>query len=203
MAAATWKAHGPSAGGPLPSSRPRDFARGRLHPEWRDLLSTLIVARRSLRSAWSLPRAKSRGAPVETTIVPRAKFLQGVSDLSALSAPRLISLKGCAPAQSPTRRILSPADVGDGSAAAHRFGEVGVGGDPVLNGAAGDAKEIAQHLVGGADPLRVSVDRHTPQHCSVLSTTISARCVHDSVRKIILAYRHRARGSARSGGRTP
>src|SRR5713226_7693115 len=27
----------------------------------------LIVERRSLRSAWSLPRAKSRGAPVETT----------------------------------------------------------------------------------------------------------------------------------------
>jgi hypothetical protein len=50
--------------------------------------------------------------------------------------------------------------------------------------------------VHGVDPLFVSVDRHTPQHCSVLSTTKSDRCVHFSVRRIILAYRHRGRGRA-------
>jgi hypothetical protein len=84
--------------------------------------------------------------------------------------------------------------VGNGAAAAHRVGEVWVRGNPVVDGAAGDAEEIAQRLVGGAeqaivmgefdvfglvarrlsggpsvDPLRVSVDRDTPQHCSVLS----------------------------------
>jgi len=42
----------------------------------------------------------------------------------------------------------------------------------------------------------VKLGRHTPQHCSVLSTTKSDRCVHLSVRKIILAYRHRGRGRA-------
>ena len=69
--------------------------------------------------------------------------------------PRLIFHKGCAPAQSPTQRMLSSADVVDGSAAAHRSGEVGTGGDPVLNGAAGDAEEIAQQRVGGAEQATV------------------------------------------------
>jgi hypothetical protein len=115
--------------------------------------------------------------------------VQGVSDLSALSAPRLISLKGCAPAQSPTQHMLSPADVGDGRRAGNSYGRVR--NTPICRAS----------VVRGwpsVDPLRVSVDRHTPQHCSVLSTTISARCVHDSVRKIILAYRHRGAG-ARGG----
>jgi hypothetical protein len=41
--------------------------------------------------------------------------------------------------------------VGNGAAAVHRVGEVRVGGDPVVDCAAGDAEEVAQHRVGGAE----------------------------------------------------
>jgi hypothetical protein len=41
--------------------------------------------------------------------------------------------------------------VGNGAAPVHCVGEVGMGRDPVVDGAAGDTEEIAQHLVGGAE----------------------------------------------------
>jgi hypothetical protein len=50
--------------------------------------------------------------------------------------------------------LLQPADdrgIDNGAAAAHRVGKIEVSGDPVPDGAARDADEIAQHLVGGAE----------------------------------------------------
>jgi hypothetical protein len=40
--------------------------------------------------------------------------------------------------------------IDNGAAAAHRVGKIEVSGDPVPDGAARDANEIARRLVGGA-----------------------------------------------------
>ena len=63
----------------------RSAKRGAERPSLND--KPLIVERRTLRSAWSLPRAKSRAAPVETTEIAMCDSARDDSDVETRSRP--------------------------------------------------------------------------------------------------------------------
>jgi hypothetical protein len=98
MAAATRKAHGPSAGGQgiVPQASKRsDRTRGNGGNQFPQ----------AIRQSGLGVDPKNETGKMRT--VSRAEFLRGVSALSAGRFP--VSPKGCAPAQSPAWRMLSPA----------------------------------------------------------------------------------------------
>jgi hypothetical protein len=91
------------------------------------------------------------------------------------------------------RIARAPAAATGNSFVPHRGREIVVRCARVLRPRSMAVQAIIATSEHDADPLAVRVDRHTPQHCSVLSTTRSDRCLHYGARKIILAYRHRGR----------
>ena len=191
MAPATRKAEGASPGGRSTEDRPhRGAVSGRRQairrfPQFPQAIRQSGPSCR--RMARLCPRNQQRrnlsGLPRPLPAPPRRGFLQFRSDRDLGSPSRATWRFRTAAAVDPCRVVPS----GPEREVIWPFAGFAIRG-PVERGLSGG---------GHLSILFVKVGRHTPQHCSVVKSQAS------SASRIILAYRHRGRGRARSVGRTP